>query len=271
MIVRLTDPDDERLRPYRAVGDPELAARDGVFVAEGREVVRSLLRSRRPYRVRSLLLTAAARVALGSDLETLDPGVPVFEVPAGVTESVTGFNIHRGCLALVDRPPSRDWRRVAGGAARTLIVLEDVANPDNIGAVFRHARALGADGVLINGRCSNPLYRKAIRTSMGAVLDVPFAVVDPWPDALAVLRGLGWEIVALTPNAGHRLEDWRARVAPGTRVALLAGHEGTGLSERARTAADHLVSIPMVPGANSLNVAVAVAIALYELHGRAGT
>ena len=270
MIVPITNADDPRLQPYRAVGDPELASRERVFIAEGREVVRRLLQVRPAYRVRSMLVSGTARDALGAVLESLDAHVPIFEAPTSVTEAVTGFNIHRGCLALVERPSPRDWQQVARqSVGRPLIVLEDVGNPDNIGGVFRNAKALGAGGVLLTAGCSDPLYRKAIRTSMGAALDVPFAVMWPWPGELADLRTSGWHVIALSPAAPSRLQDCRAHVPRGAAVALLAGHEGHGLTEAALALADQRASIPLESGTDSLNVSVAVAIALYELR-RAG-
>jgi tRNA G18 (ribose-2'-O)-methylase SpoU len=266
MIVAVSDLGDERLQAFLAVGDPELARRDGVFVAEGREVVRRVLRSRAQYRVRSLLVSGATRAALGGELDTLAPDVLIFEAPRGLAEQVTGFNIHRGCLALVERPSPRDWRQVAADAGPgALVVLEDVGNPDNVGGVFRNARAFGAGGVLMNGGCSDPLYRKAIRTSMGASLEVPFAEVSPWPQALDDLRSLGFHVLALVPRAATRLDERLARLTPGTGVALLAGHEGHGLSGGVRAAADAEAGIPLAPGADSLNVSVAVAVALHEL------
>jgi tRNA G18 (ribose-2'-O)-methylase SpoU len=265
MILAVTDERDERLRPFVAVRDPELAARDGVFVAEGREVVRRVLRSCR-HRVRSLLVSGAALAALHEDLGALSPDVPVLEIPHELTERLTGFHIHRGCLALVERPAARAWREVAEEAGRRpLVVLEDVGNPDNVGGVFRNARALGAGGVLLNDRCSDPLYRKAIRTSMGAAIEVPFAVIAPWPDSIDALRGVGWHVVALVPGAPAGVVECRARTAATAGVAVLAGHEGQGLSAGARARADEEVAIRMAPGADSLNVSVAVAIALHEL------
>ena len=270
MILPVTDPDDDRLRDYQAVRDGDLARRSGVFVAEGREVVRRVLRASPPHRVRSVMVTSAAWDDLGDAAGALGPDVPVYVSPPGVTEAITGFNIHRGCLALVERPIPLDWREVAGRVGRgPLVILERVGNPDNIGGVFRNARALGAAGVLLSPGCSDPLYRKAIRTSMAATLDVPFAVLAPWPEALVELRARGTRVVALVSRGGDPLEHWREDAATAAGgVAVAAGHEGSGLSAEALAHAGARVTIPMTPGADSLNVSVAVAIALYEL-GRA--
>jgi tRNA G18 (ribose-2'-O)-methylase SpoU len=268
MIIGVTDPHDERLRDYLAVGDPDLARRTGTFVAEGREVVRRLLESAR-HPVRSLLVSASGREALTATLDRLAASVPVYEVPQALIESITGYNIHRGCLALAGRPPDRAWGDVLPREpGATAVVLERVGNADNVGGVFRNAHGLGASAVLLSDGCVDPLYRKAIRTSMGAALLVPFARLSPWPRALTTLRALGWRVAALSPRADRRLDDWVRTVDRAERVAVLAGHEGEGLSDEALEAADERVSIPMVAAADSLNVAVAVAIALYELGKR---
>lgn len=265
MLVFIDRPDDPRLRPYVAIRDPQLAVRDRVFVAEGREVVRRVLEATSTFRVRSVAVSAAARAPLQDALEALAPDVPVYEIAPGIIESVTGFNIHRGCLALVERPTPADWVAVARDAGDgPLVVLEDVGNPDNVGGVFRNARAFGARGVLMSPGCSDPLYRKAIRTSMGATVEVPFARLEPWTDGLLALRSAGWHLLGLTPAGNVTLAECHRNMACPSRVAVLAGHEGQGLSAAALAACDQRVSIPMAPGADSLNVSVAVAIALYE-------
>ena len=178
---------------------------------------------------------------------------------------MTGFNFHRGCLALAERP------RRAGVAAittaRTLVVLEGVGNPDNIGGIFRSAAALAAQGIALDPACGDPFYRKAIRTSMGATLGLPFATLEPWPAALRELKQAGFTIAALTPS-GTTVVDALPDVARGsTRVALLAGAEGPGLTADALAHADVTVRIPIDPASDSLNVVVAVSIALQRLHG----
>lgn len=268
MIVGITDPNDARLLDYLAVRDADLARRSGTFVAEGREVVRRLLESG-AHPVRSVLVSPSGRGALATTLDRLAPGVPVYEVPQALIETVTGFNIHRGCLALAERPADRKWQDVLprhDGA--TVIVLECVGNADNMGGVFRNAHALGASAVLLSDGCVDPLYRKAIRTSMGAALLVPFARIDPWPGALSELRAVGWRVAAMCPRSVRPLGDWARAIDREERVAVLVGHEGDGLSKEAVEAADDRVTIPMAADADSLNVSVAAAIALYELGKR---
>ncbi len=251
-------PTDPRLALYRGVRDAELLRSHGVFVAEGRLVVRRLLESR--FRTRSVLVTPTARAELSDVLERLDEAPPVYEADMDLFRQLTGFNVHRGCLAIGERPAPTSWREVVRHT-RTAIVLEDVGNPDNVGGLFRAGAALGADAVLLSPGCADPLYRKSIRTSMAATLTLPFAEAEPWPDMLENLRRDGLEIVALTPSGSETLDS--SRRAP--RLALVAGHEGRGLSGGALARADRLVRIPMAPGADSLNVVTAVAIALHAM------
>jgi len=262
VIEPVDDLADSRLDDYRNVPDAELIERRGIFVAEGRLVVRRLLTSAR-MRTRSVMLTEAARASLRDVLEAR-PDVPVYLVPPPFMQAITGFNIHRGCLAIGERPPECYWRTL-GRAANRFIILERVADADNIGAVFRNAAAFGVDAVLLDRSCTDPLYRKAIRTSMGAALSVPFAHIDPWPAALHTLREDGAVIVGLTP--AERAPMLAETMAPlkSRRVVCLAGHEGDGLTEDAMRACDRLARIPISRGVDSLNVATATAIALYEL------
>lgn len=260
-VTRLDDVRHDLLADYRNIPDPELVARRGLFVAEGRLVVTRLLANRR-WPVRSVLVTATAYSALRGTIETR-PDVDVFIVPQECMNELSGFNIHRGCLAMGERPPVSEWRRVAAAAAR-LVVLERVGDADNVGSVFRNVAALGgpAGAVLLGPGTADPLYRKAIRTSMAAVLDVPFASVDRWPDALADLRADGWRAIALTPHPDAApLHTIGSR--PGARCAFVLGHEGEGLSAAALSACGERLRIPM-SGFDSLNVATAAAVALYE-------
>jgi tRNA G18 (ribose-2'-O)-methylase SpoU len=257
----IEDPDDPRLAEYRNVPDPELLERHGVFVAEGRLVVRRLLEGRR-FPARSVMVTEPARAVLGDALDG-SPDLPVYVVSLSLMTMVTGFDIHRGCLAIGERTPAADWRTVVERAA-CVVVLERVANADNVGGVFRNAAAFGADAVLIGPSCIDPLYRKAIRTSMGAALSVPFARAEPWPDALAGLRERGFQVIGLTPAASAApLHDAAARAATQP-VALVLGHEGDGLTAGALSRCTTTARIPMAGGVDSLNVATAAAVALYE-------
>lgn len=220
-------------------------------------VVRRLLESER-FRTRSILVTPAARIQLVDLIERLGNDTPLYEADIALFRELTGFNVHRGCLAIGERPAPTSWRDVLRNA-RMVLVLESVGNPDNVGGLFRAAAALGADAVLLSPGCADPLYRKAIRTSMAATLTLLFADAEPWPDVLQDLRRDGIEIVALTPSGSEELDAVRRPA----RLALLAGHEGRGLSEAALARADRRVRIPMAPGADSLNVVTAVAIAMH--------
>lgn len=259
---RIDSFDDERLAAFRNVPDPDLVARRGLFIAEGRLVVRRLLTASR-LETRSLLVTEPALAALADVLDARD-NLPTYVVPQAVMNRVTGFNFHRGCLAIGARPPARDWRDVTG-AARRLVVLERIGNADNIGSIFRNAAAFAVDGVLLESECGDPLYRKSIRTSMAATLTLPFAVAGAWPDALLTLREEGWRTIALTPSLDAApLKDVVAAVAD-QRVALVLGHEGDGLTPAALESCSHRARIPMKVDVDSVNVATAAAIALYEL------
>jgi tRNA G18 (ribose-2'-O)-methylase SpoU len=180
---------------------------------------------------------------------------------------ITGFNIHRGCLAIGERPGPRHPQDVIRDTTR-LVVLERIANADNVGGIFRNAAAFAADAVLLGPGCTDPLYRKAIRTSMGAALTVPFAVATEWPALLDDLRAAGVSVIGLTPASSAAPLQECAGQLRGRRAAVVVGHEGDGLSVAALTACDHHVRIPMAPRVDSLNVATAVALALYELWGR---
>ena len=214
-----------------------------------------------------MLVTPAALDGLHDLLETADPEIRILLVQHDLVRGVVGFNFHRGCLAVGERgalPPLSSLLDPPGH--RVLLVLEDVTNPDNVGAVFRNAMAFAADSVLLSPGSADPLYRKAIRVSIGASLSIPFARLAGWPGELTALRDAGYTIMALTPRAEATdiVEFGTTRTVP-ERLALLFGAEGVGLSAAARAAADHEVRIAMVPGADSLNVATACGITLHRL------
>jgi tRNA G18 (ribose-2'-O)-methylase SpoU len=257
------DRNDVRVAPYRAVSDPALARQANVFVAEGRLVVARLVEDRR-FNVESLLLNEAAFEALGRVLDILPSDTPVYLASADDFSSIAGFHVHRGCLALARRP------REAGVAdvvrfARRVVVMEEVANSDNVGGVFRNAAAFGVDAVILSPGASDPLYRKAIRTSMGAVLRVPYARAIEWPIALDALRSLGFTVVALTPRKTSIDLETVASMPRPARIALLLGTEGDGLSAGALARSDLHVHIPISPAVDSLNLAVAAGIVLARL------
>jgi tRNA G18 (ribose-2'-O)-methylase SpoU len=265
---RITGPADPRVADYRDMAEPELVRSRGLFVAEGRLVVRRLIEEGR-YRLRSVLVNDASYRGLEITLASAGERVPVYLCATADFLGITGHDLHRGCLALVERPTTL----TAGGILDAVtskpramvVVLEAVTNADNVGAVFRNAVALGADAVLLSPACCDPLYRKAIRTSMAATLRLPFARVEQWPDGLEAMRASGFTIVALTPRDPSITLGLFADAPRPARIALLIGSEGPGLTPAAEAAADLRVRIPIAPGCDSLNLAVAAGIALYCL------
>ena len=260
MIQRIADPSHPALAPYREVGDPAALERRGLFVAEGRLVVERLIAERRRFSIESIVVTPAAAAAMGDVLDRA-ADLPAHVCEPALLEQITGFDFHRGCLALARRPSAPALSAFA--RASRLLALEGVSNPDNVGGLFRVALALGADGILLDPASGDPLYRKAVRTSMGAALRVPFARVHPWPAALDEIR-VGAEVVALTPDSAAMPLDDNA-VEPDRRLILLLGSEGHGLSDEAMRYADVRLRIPVAPVADSLNVVVAAAVALHAL------
>jgi tRNA G18 (ribose-2'-O)-methylase SpoU len=263
-IQRIHDPGDPRVADYRDLRHP--GGRDrGVFVAESRSVVRRLLASR--FRTRSILVTPPALESLGDALATPTEPPPIYVTGHDVVRRIVGFDFHRGCLAAGERgAPAAPETLTTTPGPRLLVVLEALANPDNVGGVFRNAMALGADGVLLSPGCADPLYRKTIRVSAGGTLGVPFAELDDWPRGLERLRAAGFTLIALTTrrDAVDVATLGTTRPMP-RRTALLVGNEGDGLTSDARAAADIEVTIPMAAGVDSLNVATASGIALDRL------
>jgi tRNA G18 (ribose-2'-O)-methylase SpoU len=269
-VVRLEGVDDPRFADrdlYRIIGDHRELTTHGLFVAEGRLVVERLIEQQ--YAVRSMLLNDAAFRSLEAGSVRLGDEVTAFICDAGEFERLTGYDIHRGCLALARRPAPRDLDALIAGA-RSLVALEDVANADNVGGIFRNAAAFGVDAVVLSRGCVDPLYRKTIRTSMASVLRVPFAVADgseAWHHTLARIRAAGFQMIALTPGESAIALDAFARNLRADRLALLAGAEGTGLTAASLDAADVCVRIPIRADVDSLNVSVATGIALHRLLG----
>lgn len=256
----VTDPADERLADYRALTDVELRTRweppHGLFIAEGELVLRRALRA--GYAPRSYLLDVSRVDALGEL-----PGAPVYAATQEVLARTTGFHVHRGVLASFHRRPLPSVAHLLATAQR-LVICEDVNNHTNLGALFRSVAGLGADAVLLSPSCTDPLYRRSVRVSMGEVFAVPYATLAPWPAALQQVRHAGFRLLALTPAASavplHRLP-----ATDRARPALLVGAEGSGLSAAALAAADVAVAIPMQRGVDSLNVATAAAVACWEM------
>jgi tRNA G18 (ribose-2'-O)-methylase SpoU len=269
-VIPVASLDDPRLAEYRLLANPTALREQGLFVAEGRLVVRRLLRTS-GFRVRSILVTRVAYDALRLMLE--EANTDVFVVDQITMNGIVGFNIHRGCLALAERPRSRTLVELSLETMKRMVVLEGVNNPDNVGGIFRSAAAFGTDAVILGPACSDPLYRKSVRTSMAATLAVPFAESGFWPEALTTLKDSGFRVFALTPAADAKpIVDVRL---DAERVAILVGAEGDGLSAAALGAADERVRIPTAGAVDSLNVTTATSIALFlaqrsdriQLHG----
>ncbi len=263
-IVHIDQLDDPRLEDYRNVPDPVLLRKRGLFVAESRFVVRELLSHQR-LNTRSVLATPAAYDSLRDLLTDRADNLAVYVASHQFLQNIVGFNVHRGCLAIGERPaPVTDRTLPALTTGRLVVVLERVSNPDNVGSIFRNAAAFGANGVLLSPGCGDPLYRKAIRTSLGATLRIPYGEVDDWPEGLTRLQELGFATMGMTldPDA----VELNAIVADApTPIALLFGTEGTGLSDEAAALLDYRVRIPIADNVDSLNVATASGIALYSL------
>ncbi len=245
---------------------------DPPIVLEGRLVISRAL-ALPDWHVRLVRLTPTAYAALADSLErTPADRRPVVEIMnAEALEAIGGFSFHQGCLGYADRPASRSWGAIAhdNRPGTVIVVLDDVRDPDNVGSAFRSALAFGARGVLLGPGCADPLYRKAIRTSMAATLALPFADAMPWPALLDELHARGVSIVATTPDPEAEAIARVANRLRDTPIALLVGSEGHGLSAGALARADVRARIQIAAGVDSLNAATAAAIALYEL-GREG-
>jgi tRNA G18 (ribose-2'-O)-methylase SpoU len=264
VAIRVEDGRDPRLADYAGVRDPALLVTRGLLIAEGRFVVRRLLQSRRIV-CRSLLLNEAAFNAFEDVMPSLPADVDVFVATPDAITAATGFNMHRGCLALAERPASTPMD-VLLTTARVVVVLERVVDPDNIGAVFRCAEAFGADAVLVSAGCADPFYRKAIRTSSGAALVVPFASAEPWPDVLDTLRAAGFIVVATTPDVSAvEIGEFVGSPRVRERIAVVLGTEGKGLTPAALARADVRVRIPMAGALDSLNVGTTAGIVLHRI------
>jgi tRNA G18 (ribose-2'-O)-methylase SpoU len=262
-VVEVSDPDDPRLADYRSLTDVSLRTSfeppHGLFIAESALVIERAIAA--GYRLRSAVMTPSwldrtAPALAGSD-------APVYLASDAVLRGLTGFHVHRGALASVHRRPLPDLVDLLA-EARRVTVIEDVVSHTNLGAIFRTAAAFGIDGVVISPQAADPLYRRSVRVSMGGVFAVPFARATSWPGDLERIRAAGFTVVALTPAADSvSLREFRPPA--GQRIALLVGTEGAGLSRAAIDASDVPVRIPMAAGVDSLNVATATGIALWEL------
>jgi tRNA G18 (ribose-2'-O)-methylase SpoU len=261
-VIRLSSLDDPRLGDYSHGTDVALrkarGSEHGLYLAESLLVLERALRAGHvPRSVLSLAGSVEDAVALvGED-------VPVFTGDDALLAALTGYDLHRGTVAAMERPPLPSPESLLAHARR-VVILENVADPTNVGAIFRSVSGIGADAVLVTPRCADPFYRRAIRVSMGTVLQVPWSRLGDWDAARALLVASGFHIAALALEPGAvSLRDFAAD--PPERVALVLGEEGSGLTREAIAAADTVVQIPMAHGIDSLNVAATAAVAMYAL------
>ena len=265
-LIRIDRADDPRIAAFRDIRERDLTGREGLFVAEGEVVLNVLTSPASRCRPTALLLDEKRVAGLSGVLARLADDVPVHVAAPAVLDAIAGFHLHRGILALGEKPPAQSLEVClqATGPEAVVVAVCGVGNHDNMGGLFRNAAAFGAAAVLLDDRCCDPFYRKAIRVSVGAVLRTPMAT---GLDALAMVEGLrsaGFEVVALTPGAAEALDD----LPRGGRVAVVLGPEGPGLP-RAILERSRPVGIPMSGGFDSLNVAVASGIALHHFTRRA--
>jgi tRNA G18 (ribose-2'-O)-methylase SpoU len=262
-LIPIENLEDSRVDLYRSIKDAHLRAREGLFVVEGRENLRCMIESS-AYAPLSALVSPTAYDGLEDVWGKLDPEIPIYRVPGALLRELAGFDLHRGCLALGARPAPEGVlpliaRLPPAPHPSCVLVLENLGNHDNVGGIFRTARALGADAVLMCSRSCDPLYRKAIRVSMGASLCVPWERDEHWPECVKILHEAQYATVALDPQGG----PLGASQPLPPRVALFLGSEGYGLSSRLLSEVDRRMAIPMAEGIDSLNVTVAAGIALH--------
>ncbi|WP_347347937.1 RNA methyltransferase [Nigerium sp.] len=263
-LIPVTEPADVRLRDYVSLRDASLRrsleTERGLFIAEGEKVIRRAVEA--GHRPRSFLLAERWLAGL-ADVLARHPEAPVYVVTEALAERVTGFHVHRGALASLERGEPASMGDLLG--LSRLVVAEDIVDHTNVGAIIRNAAGLGWDGVLLAPRAADPLYRRAIKVSMGTVFSLPWARIDDWEAAVPALRASGFTVAALALSEGAvTLEELVGRGRP-EKLALLVGTEGAGLSERWVREADVVVRIPMEHGVDSLNVAAATAVACWAL------
>jgi tRNA G18 (ribose-2'-O)-methylase SpoU len=261
-LIRVDDPQDPRLADYVSLRDVQLRrhleAEHGFFIAEGEKVVRRALRA--GYPARSFLMAESWLAGLADDLAAAGDA-PCYVVTGDLAEQVTGFHVHRGALAAFERVPLPTVDDVLAEASR-VVLLEDIVDHTNVGAAIRSCAALGADAVVLSPRCADPLYRRSIKVSMGAVFSLPWTRLDDWYDAMPRLAALGFQTIALTLTEDS-LPIHEVSVEP--RSALIVGSEGQGLTSRWEQSATVRAKIPMAAGIDSLNVAAAAAVACHTL------
>jgi tRNA G18 (ribose-2'-O)-methylase SpoU len=271
IVTHVQDLSDPLLADYHALTDVALRTKSepaqGLYIAESLKILERALRA--GHQPRSVL-TIPGWLPKLEELSHAMPGalddVEVFVSDAELMETLTGYHVHRGTLASMNRPPMPDIQDLLAGATR-IVVLEDIVDHTNVGAIFRSVAGIGADAVIVTDSCADPLYRRSVRVSMGTVFQVPWTRAGSWTELVAVLRANDVSVVALalTPEA-IALDFFAAK--PPTKLALVLGTEGDGLSLRAVGDSDAVVSIPMRGGVDSLNVAAASAVALWALRDR---
>ena len=268
-VITVHDATDPRLHDYTGLTDVRLRTvrepAEGLFMAESTQVIRRVLEG--GHRLRSVLVAPRWLPDIPDVLAAAQQqGAPVYVGEEDVLQAVTGFHLHRGALAAVHRPALRPVAEVVAGARR-VVVVEDLVDHTNVGAVFRSAAALGVEAVLVTPRCSDPLYRRSVRVSMGTVFQVPWTRLETWPAGLDELRDLGFVVagLALAEDATD-LDELAAD--PPERLCWVLGTEGDGLGPATVGAVDRVVRIPMSGGVDSLNVAAAGAVAFWATRVR---
>jgi tRNA G18 (ribose-2'-O)-methylase SpoU len=257
----VTDPDDPAVAPFRAIKERDLVGREGLFIAEGETVLRAFVRDA-PERVVSLLIDPKRKDKLADVFAGLPEDVPVHLADQAVVDAIAGFHLHRGVLAVGRKPEPIPARELLTGLSPKAIVLVlcGIANHDNMGGIYRNAAAFGVDAVILDADCCDPLYRKAIRVSVGAALSIPTAKLERGEDIARLLAETGFEGLALSPSATEIL----ARLKPSPRTAVLLGSEGPGLTPEVMASA-RTIGIPMAGGFDSLNVATTSGIVLHHI------
>ncbi|MFJ4921654.1 TrmH family RNA methyltransferase [Streptomyces sp. NPDC088725] len=270
-LITVDDPDDPRLSDYTDLTDVELRRRrepaEGLFIAEGEKVIRRA--GLAGYAMRSMLLSAKWVDVMRDVIDEAD--APVYAVDPALAERVTGYHVHRGALASMQRKPLPAPGQLLGEAGQSTVrrvaVFEDIVDHANLGAAFRNAAALGVDVVLLTPRCADPFYRRSVKVSMGAVFQVPWTRLESWPADIGILRSAGFTVAALClSDRAITLDQLAAR--QDEKLALVFGTEGAGLTTGVLAAADEHVRIPMDAGVDSLNVAAASAVVFYTTRPR---
>ncbi|WP_062078621.1 TrmH family RNA methyltransferase [Demequina globuliformis] len=261
----ITDPTDARLDDYRNLTDVALRRtlepERGLYMAEGAKVIeRALAAGHEP---RSVLVSEKWEPGITEVLTRAGVDAPVYVAPESLLENVTGYQVHRGALAAMHRPVLAEPAALVKDARR-VVVLEGIVDHTNVGAIFRSAAGIGADAILVAPTCADPLYRRAVKVSMGTVFQVPWTRAQRWPEALADLRAEGFAVAALALS-DHAVSLDEFAAAGHERIAIVMGAEGDGLTRAAQEAAQDVVTIPMAGGVDSLNVAAAAAVALWAV------